>query len=788
MPSSSALSEHILNQMKAAVFLIQNSKMQYANAAAFAMTGYTEEELLDIDFEGLLHESSQEKWNKYRDACANNVQTEASSELQFTTKDGASYWGGLELTATEYEREAALLVVVSEDTQGYHSSILSKLQNYVMAMITQEFDLQDFFTTLLRHLEQYYPEIRSSVLLLEEGKFLKHCAASNLPDEYCQIIDGLEIGTDVGTCGSAAYKKSPVISADIENDPACEPFKKIAQDFNLRACYSQPIMSLDGKVLGTLAFYRSYTHVPEQWEQEMSEELCALSCVAIETQQEQKRLRSIEMALEIAGECILITDPRGVIEYVNLAFIQTTGYTSEEAVGKTPALLKSSAQDPKFYKELWQTISKGEVWSGNLIDRNRVGHFYPSMMSIAPILEDDGKISGYISIQRDVTEQHLSSRKMMDAQNTRAVEKIVNGLSHNFNNIFAGIMGNLYLAKPQTLSLPDVLSRLENAEQLSLDGSEIIQQLLIFIQKNEDEEKDFNLNKLIQNTFELNNALHHHLELCEEDLSVHADAQQIVAMFVNLLNNADDAVLESLSPSVYILLKAFKPDFSFKAQNPDVEVDRFAHIQISDNGKGVAIEHLGKIFDPFFTTKDPQQSLGMGLSLVQGIVQRYGGVLNFESTYKVGTTFDVYFPLLGSQRVSSEEELPKLPKKADRGITILAVDDDPMVCELNKVILKGMGYDVILAYSASEAISTFEKQHIDLILMDVIMPGIGGVEAARKIRKINPKVPVIFATGYDKEEILKMSEGIEHCSILKKPFSMSDLSGYLQELLANRGN
>ncbi|MDX8411032.1 MAG: PAS domain S-box protein, partial [Mariprofundaceae bacterium] len=226
-----------------------------------------------------------------------------------------------------------------------------------------------------------------------------------------------------------------------------------------------------------------------------------------ERKQAEESVRKLSQAIEQAGESILITNRQGIIEYVNPAFTKITGYSTEEAIGQTPRLLKSGQQDATFYENMWNTITSGKVWNGKIIDRKKDGSFFPAMLTISPIRDKSGKsshyCSHYVGIQSDLTEFENMEKQFHQAQKMEALGTLVGGIAHDFNNILAGITGNLYLAKQRVRETPDVAQKLANVEQLSFRAAEMIQQLLTFSRKGSVDIKPLPLTPFIKQTLKL---------------------------------------------------------------------------------------------------------------------------------------------------------------------------------------------------------------------------------------------------------------------------------------------
>ncbi len=495
----------------------------------------------------------------------------------------------------------------------------------------------------------------------------------------------------------------------------------------------------------------------------------------------EEKLRTLSQSVEQAGESVLITDKQGIIEYVNPAFTEITGYTSEEVVGKNPSILKSDAQDASCYKSLWETLTRGEVWHGTLIDRKKDGSFFPALLSVSPIHDERGEITHYVGIQQDMTEHEQLEQQLQQAQKMEAIGTLVGGIAHDFNNMLASIMGVTYLAKLKIEDKAIVMNKLEVIETLSIRAADMVSQLLTFARKDSIKMSVFSLTPFLNEALKLaRSGIPENIKLCyqtcPDNLMIHGDMTQLQQMIMNLLNNARDALTGVSNPVIDCVLEIYPATNAFRKKHSDLQGDRFAHLTIRDNGCGIPEAQLSQIFDPFFTTKPVGEGTGLGLSMAFGSIQRHGGVVEVESEVGKGTAFHLYLPL--QEKVEKDEVEEAVAAVKSRGETILLVDDDENVRRTACEVLRSLGYKVLEASDGRQAIEVYsaKQDSIDLLIIDVVMPEMGGVEAVRKIREINPALPVIFATGYDKQAALEKEGTLANSMVLSKPFRVEKLS------------
>lgn len=385
----------------------------------------------------------------------------------------------------------------------------------------------------------------------------------------------------------------------------------------------------------------------DELEQRVVERTEELMIEISDRKQAEENLRKLSRAVEQSPAMTIITDPAGKIEYVNPRFTEVTGYTLQEVTGQTPRVLKSGETSREAYQELWQTITAGKEWWGELRNRKKDDTLYWASTSISPITNQDGTITHFLGISEDITERKRTEDDARRHHNELAhfgrvsiMGEMATSLAHELNQPLTVISGcaqlaldKLRLARDDPEELRDSLKQAaEQAER----ANEIIRRVRNFVQKADQEREAINVNETVRDVFNLlrSDAREHgvaiRLELPDNLPTVMADPIQIQQVVVNLAHNGIEAISESASTSRILTIRTSTPG------NATVEV------AVHNSGKAIPPEHLEHMFDPFFTTK--VGGLGMGLSISRTIVEAHGGNLWATSAPKTGTVFHFTLP------------------------------------------------------------------------------------------------------------------------------------------------
>lgn len=549
--------------------------------------------------------------------------------------------------------------------------------------------------------------------------------------------------------------------------------------------YCVPLVSADS-VLGVLNIYLEAGHKKDRDEEEFLISAANALAGLIRRKQAEENLLQLATAVERAGEIILITDAEGTIQYVNPAFEQVTGYMKEEVVGKNPRILKSGKHDSSFYRDLWETLIRGDAWHGRFTNRKKDGTLYYEETTISPNRDQSGKIINFVAVKHDITHEVALENQLRHAQKMEAVGQLAGGVAHDFNNILTAIIGYASFLKMKMREDDPLEGYVTNILASSERAADLTQGLLAFSRKQIINPKPVNVNSVVIRVGKLlirliGEDIELRIELSEQDLVVMADSGQVEQVLVNLATNARDAMPDGGVLSVKTEHVVLDAEF-IKAHgygNPG----KYARISATDTGFGMDRETREKIFEPFFTRKEIGRGTGLGLAIVYGIIKQHGGYINVESEPGMGATFNIYLPLTEMDvKVSENQETP-MPLVGRE--TVLVAEDDGEVRKLITGVLEKFGYRVVEATDGADAVAKFKENsdNIDLIILDVVMPKKNGKEAFDELRGVRPDVKALFMSGYASDIIYKKGLVAEGLRLLSKPISPGELLNNVREAL-----
>jgi len=503
---------------------------------------------------------------------------------------------------------------------------------------------------------------------------------------------------------------------------------------------------------------------------------------------EESRAR-LTMAVEQAGESIVVTDTRGAIQYVNPAFERITGYDRMEVIGQNPRILKSGRQDPASYKVLWQTLLSGEVWRGTFLNRRKDGTLYEEDAVISPVRDPSGRVVNYVAVKRDVSDVRRMEEQLRQSQKMEAVGRLAGGVAHDFNNLLTAISGYSDLLLHR---LPEYSTLRRDVEEIRKAGDRaaaLTHQLLAFSRRQVLQPKVLDLNAVVTNMEQMLRRLVGENIALSTDLSpslsrVKVDPGQIEQVIVNLALNARDAMPDGGRLTIATADAELSP--AYAVAHPEVRPGPHVLLSMADTGHGMDDETQAHLFEPFFTTKDRGKGTGLGLATVYGIVQQSGGHIRVNSGADRGSTFLIYLPRV---EVAEDGEQcpvpPPLLRPSPGSETVLLAEDEEGVRRYAREILAGNGYKVLEAGNGREALllSEAHRGEIHLLLTDVEMPKMSGRELTERIRPQRPDLRILYMSGYTDDAILRDGVLGDGAPFLQKPFTSEVLARKVREVL-----
>jgi len=489
---------------------------------------------------------------------------------------------------------------------------------------------------------------------------------------------------------------------------------------------------------------------------------------------------------ESAPEAIVLLDENDRILQANHEFTRVFGYTREEAVGRTTQELLASDDVAEEARAITERVLAGEKVSLETVRRRKDGTMIQVSILGTPIQAVGEPVRVY-GIYRDITERKRLEEQLRQSQRIEAVGRLAGGVAHDFNNLLTAIKGHTEMLLeelgPDSPHRPD----LEEIDKAAERATSLTRQLLAFSRKQLLQPRILDLNDLIRDMERmLRRLIGEDIELVtvlDPALGrVKADPGQLEQVLLNLVVNSRDAMPKG--GRIVIETRNAELRDTETRRHAGAETGRYVQLAVSDTGCGMDPEIQARIFEPFFTTKEPGKGTGLGLSTVYGIVKQSGGHIWFYSEVDQGTTFKVFLPVVDDV----PETLPAKPAPAlpvSGGGTILLVEDEDSVRALAHRILELRGYTVLAAKTGTEALQLSERHEgrIDLLVTDVVMPGIGGRELAERLVASRPGVRVLFMSGYTEDDVLRRGVLDAGAPFLEKPFSPTAFAQKVREVL-----
>lgn len=479
----------------------------------------------------------------------------------------------------------------------------------------------------------------------------------------------------------------------------------------------------------------------------------------------------------VTDYAIYMISPEGIITNWNSGAQRIKGYSAEEVVGthfsqfmtaqdREAGLADHSLEiaklDGRYENEAWRVRKDGSLFLAHVI--------------IDAIHNEDGELIGFAKITRDITEKKIAednlakaNAALFQAQKMDAIGNLTGGIAHDFNNLLSVISNGLEIFRASNLASKH-LKLVETMKRAVNRGATLTQQLLSFARQQPLRADPHDVNQLI-NSFELmlkravGSNININFEFVQTPLVVMVDSTRFEAGLLNLVVNARDAMQDGGSISI-----TSRKRFITNGEFEDLPEGDYVEVNVTDTGSGITKDNLQHVTEPFFTTKEIGKGSGLGLSQVFGFMKQSDGSLHIKSEVNLGTSVSMFFPALNDETIIADA----IDETCD---AVLVVEDEPDLLAATSEIFKLFGFEVYEASSGEEALELLRKgTKISLMFTDILMPGINGIELARKLRESNPSIQIILASGYPLPALKKEHGDLDEFQFLNKPYDLSDIA------------
>ncbi len=518
--------------------------------------------------------------------------------------------------------------------------------------------------------------------------------------------------------------------------------------------------NLDGRLTGAILVSRDITVIKQ-----MQRELAQAS-------------HFLNQIIEAAPLALAVVNREGLFMHVNPQVIMEYGYSPEELLDRHYSIMY--ADEGEMRQVVAELQKHQEIMNRQVEFLHKDGRRVPVRLSIRKLYGEKGEVLGSVALSSNITEEISLQRQLEAAQKQEAIATLAAGLAHNFNNLLMVIIGLTTLMLTKISPDHPFYTDLKEIERQVRSGREITRKLLSFRRGLGDETRPIDLNNLAEFTVDMFARTRRELSVIKE-LDRHlpaaeVDPGQIQQVLMNLLINAWQAMPQG--GKIDIRTRAVQVD-GWDDAHFQITSGPYICLSVSDTGKGMDQETLAHLFEPFFTTKAPGQGSGLGLASAYRIIKNHHGAIRVYSEEGKGARFDIYLP--------ASSAIPEVLAPRDGHIvnghgTILVVDDEPLLRRVASKLLQRIGYCVLEAASGENALEIFQEQgaEIDLVLLDLIMPGLNGFQTLERLRALNPQVPVLMCSGYGEGATEKLPPDVK---FLSKPYPLEILSQRVSEAL-----
>ena len=491
----------------------------------------------------------------------------------------------------------------------------------------------------------------------------------------------------------------------------------------------------------------------------------------------------LHRAIQSAPDFVVITDPEATITFANPAAEAQSGYGPGELLGLNLRDLRSGRHDEAFYREIWACLDRGETWRGRVSNKRKDGSIWEAEAAISPVQDGKDGLLGYTVTCRDLTREVMLRLQLEQAQRLEAIGLLAGGIAHDFNNALMPILVIAEVAALRPGTDPRSLEDFRIVTRAAERARDLVRQILGFSRRRELGVQPVELHRVVGEALKLiRSVVPANLTLVEEvdprNGRVLGDPTHLHQIVLNLMTNAAHAMRHGPG-RLRVALDPVRPGAPVPcAVGVVLAPGDYLRLTVADSGDGMGPEVLEQIFRPFFTTKAAGEGTGLGLSIVHSLVQDMGGGIQVVSAPGAGTAFRVFLPLCAEAAAPAPAPDPVVR----RPLRVMVVDDESGIVSILEASLAAMGYRVRPCTSALQALVDYlaEPDRFDVVLTDLAMPDLSGLELATAVWALRPRFPVVLITGYAGDLDRERVRGLPFAGVLEKPQSATEVADALE--------
>jgi PAS domain S-box-containing protein len=482
---------------------------------------------------------------------------------------------------------------------------------------------------------------------------------------------------------------------------------------------------------------------------------------------------TLEKVVNLMHELAVVADPAGKVLSVNPAFCEKTGFTEEEILGKGLDFVQLF-EGAEWVEHSLNLVKVGERWHGVLQVKTKAGNILELQSSVSAVFDEKKRLVGYVGVGVDRTKEQTIARHLQAMHRLESIGTLIGGIAHRFNNMLAAIMGHAEILGMVGGDNPKVTDRVQKILKATQQAKEFVSQMSTFSKKGDSQKRPADIVPVLNHAVDFIRSATPRVVQIEAHIPEKLPAVMVVSdeinqMLLNLFTNALQSIEGREGARMEVFAEETWQEFPTVVAQSKGRAVHCVKITVKDNGRGIEESLKNHVFEPFATLSDNIQNTGMGLAIVHGIILRHGGYIKFDSKVGSGSTFDVFLPILEKQLM--EDDNKTMTRATAGGERVLLVDDEPLITSVGVELLTEMGYNAQGVNHPKQALKLFEQNPdaFDLIITDLTMPEMNGIEMVKKLRGQKVTIPVVLISGYN--ERIKPDEaracGIN--SILSKP-------------------